>query len=170
MTVILIGMPGCGKSCMGKTLSKKLKMKVVDADRIIERRDGRKLQQIIDEDGLDAFKTLEEQTLLSINGDNIIISTGGSAIYYPSAMEHFKKIGKIVYLYCSLKTIKARIGDFSKRGVALRPGQTIEDLYNERCSLYEKYADITIDCDGKAFTLYQQRIITALNYIKQYSL
>ena len=155
---------------MGRALSRKMKMKVVDADRVIERNDGRKLQQIIDEDGLDKFKELEEKALLSLNGDNLIISTGGSAVYYPAAMEHFKKIGKVVYLYCSLKTIKIRIGDFSKRGIALKDGQTIDDLYAERCALYEKYADITIDCDGNAFPLYQNRIITALDYIKKYGL
>lgn len=165
MTVILIGMPGCGKSCMGRALSRKLRMKVVDADRLIIKKHGRPLQQIIDEDGLEAFKKIEEETLLSIKGDNLIVSTGGSAVYSPKAMEHFKQIGKVLYLYCSLDTIKKRLGDFSKRGVALKPGQTIEDLYDERCKLYEKYADITVDCDGNAFSLYQRRIITILSYI-----
>ena len=166
MTIILIGMPGCGKTCMGKALARKLHMKVVDADRLIIKKDGRPLQQIINEDGLDGFKKIEEEVLMSINGENLIVSTGGSAIYYPEAMKHFKEIGKVLYLYCSLDTIKLRLGDFSKRGVALKPGQTIDDLYRERCELYEKYADITIDCDGNAFPLYQQRIINILDYIK----
>ena len=162
-------MPGCGKSCMGRALSRKIRKKVIDSDKLISRTDGRPLQQIIDEDGLDGFKRIEENTLLSIYEEDIILSTGGSAIYYPKAMEHLKKIGLVVYLYCSLDTIKQRLGDFSKRGVALKPGQTIDDLYEERTKLYEKYADITIDCDGNAFPLYQQRIINALNYIKKYS-
>lgn len=161
-------MPGCGKTCMGKALSRRLKMKVVDGDRLIERKTGRKLQDIINTDGLDAFKKIEEETLLSINEDNIIISTGGSAVYYPKVMEHFKKIGKIVYLYCSFEIIKHRLGDFSKRGVVLKDGQTLENLYEERCVLYEKYADVTVDCSGNAYSLYQGRIITALKYIKKY--
>ncbi len=169
MNIILIGMPGCGKTCMGKTLSRKLRMKVIDGDRLIERITGRKLQDIINEDGLDEFKRIEEEALLSINEDNVIVSTGGSAVYYPSVMEHFKRTGKIVYLYCSLEVIINRLGDFSKRGVVLKPGQTIEDLYNERCSLYEKYADITVDCSGNAYHIYQHRVITAINYIKKYS-
>ena len=154
---------------MGKALSRKLNMMVIDGDRLIERRAGRKLQDIINEDGLDEFKRIEEEALLSIKEDNIIVSTGGSAVYYPSVMEHFKSIGKIVYLYCSLEVIVQRLGDFSKRGIALKPGQTIEDLYNERCGLYEKYADITVDCSGSAYHTYQHRVITAINYIKRYS-
>ena len=169
MTIILIGMPGCGKTCMGKALSRRLKMKVVDGDRLIEKETGRKLQDILNEDGIDAFKKIEEAVLLSINEDNIIVSTGGSAVYYPSVMEHFKSIGKIVYLYCSYETIKQRLGDFSKRGVVLREGQTLQELYDERCALYEKYADVTVDCSGNAYSVYQGRIITALKYIKKYS-
>ena len=119
MTIILIGMPGCGKSCMGRVLSKKLRKKVIDTDRMIFKKDGRPLQQIIDEEGLDGFKKIEEEVLLSIRDIDLIVSTGGSAIYYPEAMKHLKEIGKVVYLYCSLKTIKERLGDFSKRGVAL---------------------------------------------------
>ena len=165
MTLILIGMPGCGKSCMGRALARKLKMKNIDADRIIERLAGKKLIDIINEDGLEAFKKLEEEALLSINGDNLIISTGGSAVYYPKAMEYFKSFGKIVYLHCTYDVIKWRLGDFSKRGVLLKDGQTLLDLYNERCKLYEKYADITIDCSGNAYSKYQARAITAIKYL-----
>lgn len=169
MNIILIGMPGCGKSCMGRALSKKLRMRVIDGDRVIEKNTGRKLQDIINEDGLEAFKKIEEENLLTINGDNIIVSTGGSAVYYEKVMNHFKSIGKIVYLYCSLPVIAERLGDFSKRGVVLKPGQTLADLYEERCALYEKYADITVDCSGKAYAVYQKRVITAINYIKRHA-
>lgn len=168
MTLILIGMPGCGKSCMGRALSRKLKMKNIDTDRLIESKVGKKLQDIINEQGLDEFKRLEEEVLLSVNEDNVVISTGGSAVYYPRAMEHFKSIGKIVYLYCSLDVITERLGDFSKRGVALRPDQTLADLYEERCVLYEKYADITVDCSGNTYPKYQSRVIAAVNYLKRY--
>ena len=155
MTITLIGMPASGKSCMARYLSKKLLMKTVDGDKLIEKVYGRALQDLIDKDGLDEFKRIEEEVVLSIDEDNLIISPGGSAIYYPSVMEKFKKMGIIVYLYASPKEIVHRLGDFSKRGVVLAPGQTIYDLYNERAPLLEKYADLTINCDGSAFPKYQ---------------
>lgn len=165
MILILIGMPGSGKSCMGRALARKLKMKNVDADRIIERRAGKKLIEIMNEEGLEAFKRAEEEALLSINGDNLIVSTGGSAVYYPKAMEYFKSIGKIIYLHCTYDVIVKRLGDFSKRGVLLKEGQTLADLYEERCKLYEKYADITVDCSGNAYPKYQARVMTAVKYL-----
>ena len=168
MNIILIGMPASGKSCMGRALSKSLKMKNIDTDRVIEEKTDRKLQDIINEDGLDAFKRIEEDILSSINGENLVISTGGSAVYYPRVMEHFRKIGVVVYLYASLDTIVARLGDFSKRGVALRPGQTIADLYTERCALYEKYAHVTIDCDGSNYNKYRDRAIMAIKMCKDH--
>ena len=168
MNIILIGMPASGKSCMGRAISKSLKMKNLDTDRVIEEKTGRKLQDIINEDGLDAFKRIEEDILSSINGENLVISTGGSAVYYPHVMEHFRKIGIVVYLYASLDTIVARLGDFSKRGVALRPGQTIAELYTERCELYEKYAHVTVDCDGSNYNKYRDRAIAAIKMCKDY--
>lgn len=165
MTITLIGMPAVGKSCMGRQLSKKLKMRLIDGDKLIERVTERKLQDIIDRDGLDAFKAIEEQVLLSIDEDNVIIAPGGSAIYYPSVMEHFKSKGIVVYLYASPETIIKRLGDFSKRGVALKPGQTINDLYLERAPLLLKYADVTVDCDGDAFPRYHA---DALNKISKF--
>ena len=155
MTVTLIGMPAVGKSCMGKALSRKLKMRTVDGDRLIEHLTGQRLQEIIDREGMKRFKEIEADTLLSINEDNIIITPGGSAIYYPEVMEHFKEKGIVVYLYASVETIIERLGDFSKRGVVLNPGQTIRDLYNEREPLLKKYADITVNCDGRHFAKYQ---------------
>ena len=162
MNVILIGMPASGKSCMGRALSKALKMKNIDTDRVIEQRTGRKLQDIINEDGLDAFKRIEEKILCDISGENLIISTGGSAVYYDSAMQHFKDIGIVVYLYAGLSTIVKRLGDFSKRGIALKEGQTIEDLYNERCELYERYADVTVACDGNLYNKYRDDAVKAI--------
>ena len=159
MVLILIGMPGCGKSCMGRALARKLKMKNVDADRIIERRAGKKLIDIMNEDGLEAFKRAEEEALLSISGDNLIISTGGSAVYYPKAMEYFKSIGKIIYLHCTYEVIVKRLGDFSKRGVLLKEGQTLADLYEERCKLYEKYADIVVHLEHASFSRSIQRVL-----------
>ncbi len=156
MTITLIGMPGAGKTCMGKALAKKLGMRVVDGDHLIEKITDRKLQAIINEDGLDAFKKIEEDILLSINEDNIIITPGGSAVYYESVMKHFASLGPIVYLYVSPKNLLKRLGDYSKRGIVLKPGQTIEDLFEERRPLLEKYADITVNCDGGYYSYYQK--------------
>ena len=165
MVFTLIGMPGCGKSCMGRAIARKLGMKNIDADRVIEQRKGKKLYELIDEFGMDGFKKIEEETLLTINMDNIILSTGGSAVYYPRVMEHYKKTGKIIYLYCSYEVIEKRLGDFSKRGVVLKPGQTLRDLYEERTALYKKYADIIVDCSGDAYPKYQHRVMSAIRGI-----
>ncbi len=162
MIVTLIGMPGCGKSCMGRALAGKMKMKLVDSDRLIEKRYGKKLQVLIDEVGVDEFRKIEESVLMSIKGENLIISTGGSAVYSDPAMQYLKSIGKVFYLYCSFETIKERIGDFSRRGIVLKENQTLLDLYNERIPLYRKYADVTILCDGNAYPQYQSATIRAI--------
>lgn len=155
MTITLIGMPAVGKSCMGRAIAKAFNMKLVDGDKVIEATDGRRLQQIMDEEGLDGFKRIEEKTLLTIDEDNIVFTPGGSAVYYPAVMERFKEKGIVVYLYASAEVISNRLVDFSKRGVVLKPGMTMQDLYNERAPLFEKYADITIDCNGTAFKQYK---------------
>lgn len=161
MVITFVGMPGCGKSCMGRAIAGKLKMKLIDSDKLIERRFGKKLQELIDELGVDEFRRIEEETLLSIDGDNLIISTGGSAVYSDAGMNHLKELGKVFYLFCSVDTVVERIGDFSKRGIVLKDGQTIRDLYNERAPLYKKYADVTILCDGNAYPQYQSAVIRA---------
>lgn len=158
MIFVLIGMPGAGKSSMGKVVARRLHMRLVDVDRVIEAREGMKLHALIAERGMEAFRKIEEEALLSMGEDNTIISTGGSAIYYPRAMEHLKSIGKVIYLYASLNTIVERIGDFSRRGVVIGEGQTIEDLYNERSALYKKYADAIVNCDGNAYVKFHNRI------------
>ncbi len=163
MTITLIGMPASGKSCMGRALANKLKTKNLDTDRLIEKNTGRRLQTIIDEDGLDAFKSLEEKTLLTLLDEGYVVSTGGSAVYYESAMKHLKSLGPVVYLYVSFETMKKRLGDFSKRGVVLKEGQTLKDLYDERAKLYEKYADITINCDGVSYPRYQAQLLDEIS-------
>jgi shikimate kinase len=156
MTITLIGMPGAGKSMMGKKLAKSLGYQWIDGDRAIEEQTGRCLQDIINEDGLIAFRKIEEKVLLSICKDNTVISTGGSAIYYDSVMQNFKSSGKVVYLYVGIDELLRRLGDYSKRGIVLAPGKTIADLYAERAPLYEKYADLTICCDGREYATYQK--------------
>lgn len=165
MVFTLIGMPGCGKSCMGRAIARKLHMKNIDGDKVIEKIHGKKLHEIISESGSDAFMKIEEEALLSIDADDFILSTGGSAVYYPKVMEHYKARGKIIYLYCSYEVIEKRLGDFSKRGVVLKPGQTLRDLYEERCALYKKYADIIVDCSGEAYVKYQWRVINSIKYV-----
>lgn len=140
-------------------------MKNIDADKVIEHRKGKKLHELIEEFGMGGFKRIEEEVLLTIDMDNIILSTGGSAVYYPKVMEHYKNRGKIIYLYCSYDVIERRLGDFSKRGVVLKPGQTLRDLYEERTALYKKYADIIVDCSGDAYPKYQARVISAIRGI-----
>lgn len=162
MIFTFIGMPGCGKSCMGRAVSGALKIRLLDSDYMIEKRQNSKLQDLIDRIGITEFRRIEEKTLLSIYdvpGQHIILSTGGSAVYSESAMLHLKSLGKIIYLYCSYPTIKERLGDFSKRGVVLRPDQTLFDLYEERTRLYERYADYTVNCDGKAYPKYQRKVM-----------
>ena len=148
MVITFIGMPGCGKSCMGRAVAGKLKMKLIDSDRLIERRYGKKLQELIDELGVEEFRRIEEETLLSIEGDNLIISTGGSAIFGKEAMEHLKNTSTVVYLRVPYEVIEKRLGSLKRRGVVFEEGQTLRDIYDVRCPLYEKYADIVIDCNN----------------------
>ncbi len=167
MTITLIGMPGSGKTCMGKALSRKLGLRVVDGDHLIEKNTGKKLQSIINEEGIEEFKRIEKETLLSINEDNIIITPGGSAIYYEDVMNHFKSLGIVIYLYVGTENLLKRLGDYSTRGIVLKPGQTIEDLFEERRPLLEKYADITVNCDGNFYSFYQKDAIRKISNFKK---
>lgn len=167
MNITLIGMPAVGKSCMGRAIAKHFKMRLVDGDKVIEAKQGRKLQTIMDEEGLEGFKRIEESVLLGITEDNIVFTPGGSAVYYDKVMKHFKDEGIVIYLYADAEVIKNRNVDFSKRGVVLKPGMTMLDLYNERSPLFEKYADITVDCNGTDFKRYKLDAIKKIeNYIK----
>ena len=163
MTITLIGMPAVGKSCMGRAIAKHFKMKIVDGDKVIERVEGRRLQEIMDEEGLEGFKAIEERVLLTIKEDNIVFTPGGSAVYYAAVMEQFKKRGIVVYLYASAKVISNRMVDFSQRGVVLEEGMTMQDLYNQRAPLFEKYADITVNCNGTAFPKYRAEAIAKIS-------
>ena len=148
MNIILIGMPGCGKSTAGVVLAKALGMDFVDTDLIIQRSRNQRLHQIIDQLGDEGFRALENEILSGIATDNHIIATGGSAVYGTKAMEHLRSIGKVVYISLEYPQIKERLGDLHARGVSMKPGQTLQDLYNERTPLYEKWADVTVHCDG----------------------
>ena len=146
--IILVGMPSCGKSTVGVVLAKTMNKGFVDTDILIQQKEGRTLQDIINEHGNDYFHDVEERVLLDFDGENYIVATGGSAIYFDRAMEKFKENGRIVYLKVSLDTVLTRLNNIKTRGVTLAKGQTLADLYNQRVPLYEKHADITIEADG----------------------
>lgn len=153
--VTLIGMPGSGKSTMGVRLAERLGFNFIDSDLLIIEQQGRRLQDIIDSEGIEAFLKIEEEVNAAIDVENTVIATGGSVIYGPKAMEHLREISKVVYLRYSCETIAERLGDFTQRGVTLPEGWTLQDLYNERDPLYEKYAHVVFDCyaDDKNETL-----------------
>lgn len=143
----LIGMPGAGKSTIGVLLAKALGYEFIDTDLVIQQREGKLLKEIIAQEGNDGFKKIEEEVNASIEASQSVIAPGGSAIYSEKAMEHFKKIGMVIYLKLSFESVKHRLGNLKARGVVLEKGQTLYDLYCERVPIYEKYADITVDLD-----------------------
>ncbi len=149
MNIILIGMPGAGKSTVGVVLAKNMGYKFIDSDLVIQEETGMLLHDIISEKGIEGFNEIENKINSTINAKKAVIATGGSAVYGKDAMAHFKKIGKIVYLAHSYDEIAMRLGDLNERGVSIKEGQTLLDLYNERVPLYKKYADLTVDCTGK---------------------
>jgi len=146
--IILIGMPGSGKSTVGIILAKLSSKNFIDSDVLIQTTEGRTLQEIVDNDGHMVLRQIEEDVLLSISCSNHIISTGGSAAYSHKAMTHLKNDGFVVFLHAHIDTLRNRIRNFDTRGLAKRPDQTFEDLFQERLSLYTKYADITIETSG----------------------
>ena len=146
--IVLIGMPGVGKSTIGVILAKILAYHFLDSDLVIQEREGKRLHQIISEAGTDGFLKIENDVNASLDVKRTIIATGGSAVYGKEAMEHLKGIGEVVYLKADYSTIEKRLGNLEKRGVALKPGQTLKDLYDERTALYEKYADVIVDERG----------------------
>ena len=143
--VILIGMPGVGKSTVGVILAKKLGFEFVDSDILIQAKTKRMLKDIIAQEGLEGFLDIEGQVNATVDIKNVVLATGGSVIYRDYAMEHLKEIGTVVYLKVGYEQLEARLGNLKERGVALKEGQTLRDLYEERCPLYEKYADIIVD-------------------------
>ena len=148
--IVLIGMPGAGKSTVGVVLAKRLGLSFLDSDLVIQEREGCILHEIIEKEGLDGFNEIENQVNASIDVKRTIIATGGSAVYGKEAMRHLHEIGAVFYLKLSYEELKNRLGDLSERGVSIRKEQTLLDLYEERKPLYEKYADYVVDCEGKS--------------------
>lgn len=146
--LVLIGMPGAGKSTIGVILAKIIGYHFLDSDLVIQERENRLLHEIIASEGTDGFLEIENRINASLEVERTIIATGGSVVYGKEAMEHLKKIGNIVYLKADYETIQKRLGNLEKRGVALKEGQSLKDLYEERTRLYEFYADVTVDEQG----------------------
>ena len=148
-SIILIGMPAVGKSTVGVVVAKRLGYEFIDTDLLIQKQENRLLKEIIEDEGIDGFLRIENQVNRDVQAERAVISPGGSVVYCQEAMEHYKKIGVVVYLRASFETINNRIRNAKNRGVVLKEGQTLEMLYEERVKLFEKYADITLDEEGK---------------------
>lgn len=144
--IILIGMPGAGKSTIGVVLAKKLGYTFIDSDLVIQEKEHMLLHEIISQKGLDGFNEIENKINAQLDVSHSIIATGGSVVYGKEAMQHLSSIGTVVYLRLPFNDLVKRLGDLEERGVSMRPEQTLLDLYRERTPLYEKYADITINC------------------------
>lgn len=148
--IVLIGMPGVGKSSAGVVLAKVMGYKFVDSDLIIQEKTGMLLKEIITAKGIEGFIKIENDINKELIFEKTVIATGGSVIYGKEAMEHLKEIGTIVYLKASYEEINARLGDLKGRGVVLKEGQSLKELYDEREPLYSKYADIVVEEKGKS--------------------
>lgn len=148
--LVLIGMPGAGKSTVGVVLAKQQGLSFLDSDLVIQEQTGLLLHEIIKQQGDDGFRQVENRINASLTAKHSVIATGGSVVYGREAMQHLKKIGTVVYLKLSYSAIAERLGDLKQRGVTLREGQTLEQLYDERIPLYERYADVTVDCENKS--------------------
>ena len=148
--VILIGMPSCGKSTVGVLLAKHLGYRFIDSDLLIQEKTGKLLHEFISERGVDGFLAIENEINAAIEAEHTVISTGGSVIFGEQAMQHLRSIGRVIYLKIDYETLCARLGDYVHRGVVVREGDTLLDMYRERAPLYEKYADVTVEQDKRA--------------------
>ena len=144
--IVLVGMPASGKSTVGVLLAKLTSRDFVDTDVLIQRSEGRSLQDIVDTESHMALRRIEEKALLGLDCHHHVIATGGSAVYSQAAMKHLKSDGIVVFLDADLPTLKSRVHNFGTRGLAKRPDQSFADLFEERFFLYTKYADVTVDC------------------------
>ena len=160
--IILIGMPGAGKSTCGVLAAKLLLKNFFDTDLLIQSLENKRLQQIINDKGIDAFKRAEEQAVLSLDIKGTVIATGGSVVYSERSMRHLQSLGTLIYLHHSYEEMHRRVKDLSTRGIVLQNGETLRDMYNERLPLYEKYADYIIDCDGNSIDDTVAQIVDAV--------
>jgi len=160
--IVLIGMPGAGKSTVGVILAKALKKTFIDTDLVIQEADGRLLQDIIDAKGPEAFLAIEERAILSQHFENAVVATGGSVVFSRKAMEHLMTSGIVVYLKISFAEMEKRLRNITTRGIVLVKGQGLRDMYDLRVPLYEKYADMTVDCSDEDFETVVAKVIAGL--------
>lgn len=160
--IVLIGMPGCGKSTIGVLLAKQLGLGFIDTDLIIQQETGRTLQAIVNNDGYQSLRRVEGRVLLTLDVQRHVISTGGSAVYSEDAMAHLANNGVVVFLDISLAEVKRRIGDHSLRGISRHPDQTLEDLFEERLTLYNRYGQIIVRADQQTPAQVCEAIVTEL--------
>lgn len=163
--IVLIGMPGAGKSTLGVVLAKILGMDFVDGDILIQNQVGNTLQKIIDAQGVDGFLQVENDVLAAVDVQNTVISTGGSAIYSDEAMRHLTEIGTVVYLDVSLEELRTRLGSLHERGVVMRKGvsMSLDEIFEERGPLYSKYAEVTLQTDGLTVREATHKLVDALS-------
>lgn len=161
--IVLIGMPTSGKSTCGVLAAKALLKNFYDTDLLLQGLESSRLQDIINEKGIEYFMSAEEKAIMSLTVDATVIATGGSVVYSERAMAHLKELGKIVYLHLSYDSMVERLTNITTRGVVLKNGETLRDMYDERLPLYEKYADITIDCDANTIEDTVSQIVSAVS-------
>ncbi|UZD67293.1 MULTISPECIES: shikimate kinase [Marinobacter] len=161
--LVFIGMPGSGKSTVGVLVAKRLGLGFVDTDLLIQQETGRTLQEIVDQDGYQALRKIEEQVLLKLTVVNHVISTGGSAVYSDAAMKHLKASGTVVFLDIPLDVVIERIGDYSLRGISRRPDQSLSELFEERFALYTRYADVTVNGAGLTHDEVCEAVLSAVS-------
>ena len=164
--IVLIGMPGVGKSTVGVILAKMLGYQFLDADLLIQEQEGKLLREIIEEKGTDGFIQVENRVNASIEAKRAIIATGGSVVYGKEAMEHLKEIGTVVYLKVSYAVLEKRLADIKGRGVVLKEGQTLKTLFEERSKLYEQYADIEVSEEGLNVEQTVEKLVELYNNCK----
>ena len=162
--VVLIGMPGSGKSTVGVLLAKALGFDFLDTDLVVQQREGQLLQDILDGHGVEYFLNVEEAAVQSVHCTHTVIAPGGSVVCREGAIGHLKKLGPVVYLHVPVEELKKRIKNLSSRGIAMEPGQTLADVMDFRAPLYEKYADLTVDVlDGQDLSQTVQDVLARLN-------
>lgn len=161
--LVLIGMPGAGKSTIGVLLAKRLGLDFLDTDLAIQTQEGRTLQDIVDAEGSAALRVIEERVLSSLTLNRCVIATGGSAVYSDPAMARLKGSGLVVNLLCPLAVIEQRVSNQDTRGLVRAPGQTLADLYRERVPLYARYADITVDMNDDRPDQVVEKVIQAIS-------
>ena len=160
--IIFIGMPAVGRSTVGVVVAKRLGYQFMDTDLLIQEEEGKLLKDIIEERGTEGFLEVEDRVNAKVNATHTVISPGGSVVYCENAMRHYKEIGTVVYLQASFETINQRLNNAKNRGVVLREGQTLKDLYDERVQLFEKYADVTVCEDGLKLEDTIEKVLDAL--------